>query len=74
MLYDLADSKHTTVAELTGTRRKYSRIRVPQKLQSIVGEEYVIIDHIDEGINAAEINMWAAFYEIKNEQERRASK
>lgn len=73
-MYDLADAKKTTVGELTGTRRKYSRIRIPQKMQSMVGEEYVIIEHIDEGINAAEINMWAAFYEIKNEQERRASK
>jgi hypothetical protein len=40
----------------------------------MVGEEYLVIEHMDDGINAAEVNLWAAYYEIKNEQEKRSAK
>jgi hypothetical protein len=68
----LADAKNTTVAELTGTRRRYSRIQVPEKLREFVGEDEIIIDHIDEGINANEILHWSEFWALEKKEQQKA--
>lgn len=64
-MYALADKKQTTVADLLGARKRYSRIKVPSKLQDLVGDEYLEIEHYDEGISSTEVLYWTAFYEIE---------
>lgn len=70
-LYEIADEKNTTVGELTGTRRRYSRILVPEKLRDLIGEDHIHIEHCDEGISAAEVPFWGAFWKIKEEESKK---
>lgn len=70
-LYELADAKHTTVDDLTGTRRRYSIVRLPGQLARLAGADELRIDHYDEGISTTEIPYWSAFYQIKNEEAKR---
>lgn len=70
-MYEIADEKKTTVGELLGTRRRYSRIHVPEKLRGLVGEDHIHIEHHDEGINAAEVQFWGAFWQIKEEAQKK---
>lgn len=69
-LYEIAEAKQVTVGELTGTRRKYSKIRLPERVAQAFGlseeESEIIIEHYDEGISSAEIPFISAFWEIKN--------
>jgi hypothetical protein len=67
----LADAKKTTVGELTGARRRYSKIQVPEKLHDFVGQSEIIIEHIDEGFSMNELPYWSAFWQIKADEEKR---
>lgn len=73
-LYEIADEKRTTVGELLGTRRRYSRIHVPEKLRNLIGDDFIHVEHYDEGINAAEVQFWGAFWKIKNDEQKKKSK
>jgi hypothetical protein len=70
-LYEIADAKNTTVGELTGTRRRYSKVRVPDKWRAFVGADEIHIEHYDEGISTNEIPFWGAFWQIKRDEEKR---
>jgi hypothetical protein len=59
------------VGELTGTRRRYSKISVPDKIAQFIGADELVIEHFDEGISANEIPFWRAYYEIKRKEEKR---
>jgi len=69
-MYALADRKNTTVGELTGTRNRYYKIRVPEKLQSFIGEKEIRIDYVDEGISSIEIMYWNAYYEVQDKENK----
>jgi len=70
-LYEIADAHGVTVGELTGERRRYSRIHVPESLRPLVGQDYIHIEHFDEGINANEVQFWKVFWEMKRKEEER---
>jgi hypothetical protein len=67
----LADGKNATVGDLTGTRRRYSVVRLPEQIAQLFGADELRIEHYDEGISTAEIPYWHAFYQIKNEEQKR---
>jgi hypothetical protein len=78
-LYEIAEEKKVTVSELTGTRRKYSKVKLPERVARAFGyddneEAEIIIEHYDEGISSAEIPYIAAFWDIKREEEERRNK
>lgn len=73
-LYEIADALGTTVGELTGERRRYSRIEVPEKLRDWVGQDYIHIEHYDEGINANEVQFWKVFWELKRQEEEKEAR
>lgn len=52
-----------------GERRRYSRIKVPEKLRKFVGTDFIEIEHYDDGISGAEVSFWSAYYEIKRKEE-----
>jgi len=56
---------------LTGTRRRYSKIHVPEKLRKLIGEDTITIEHFDEGISVNEIPYWQAFWDIKKAEENK---
>jgi hypothetical protein len=63
-----------TVGELTGTRRRYSKIRIPDKLAQFIGDDEITIEHFDEGISVNEIPFWSAFWSIKAEEEKKKNR
>lgn len=73
-LYEVADANHTTVGELTGTRRRYSTIEIPERIAQTFGlseEERVIrIEHHDEGLSANELTYIRALWEIKEAESK----
>jgi hypothetical protein len=66
----LADAKQTTVGDLTGSRRRYSVVRIPDSLARIVGADELTIEHYDEGLSVNEIPYWQAFWQIKRDEEK----
>jgi hypothetical protein len=54
-----------------GTRRRYSKIQVPDKLRSFVGAEEITIEHYDEGISANELPYWNAFWALKEDEQKK---
>lgn len=73
-LYEIAESRNTTVGELTGTRRRYSVLRLPEPIAQrfgLAGEDASIrIDHFDEGISSSEIPFIAALWEIHDKERK----
>ena len=73
-LYEIADANHTTVGELTGTRRKYSTIQLPERVAQAFGlsedESQLVIEHYDEGISSNEIPFIMALWEIKKKESK----
>lgn len=73
-LYEIADAKQTTVGELTGTRRRYSTVRLPERIAQAFGlsadESVITIEHHDEGISAAEIPYISALWSIKAKEQK----
>ena len=71
----MADAKNVTVGELTGTRRRYSTIHLPERVAQAFGlnedEAVITIEHHDEGISSAEIPFISAFWEIKAKEAKR---
>lgn len=71
-LYEIAHANHTTVGELTGSRRRYSTVHLPESVAQVFGldkEEAVIrIEHHDEGISVNEIPYISALWDIKNSE------
>jgi hypothetical protein len=70
-LYEIADAKKITVGELTGTRRRYSKIKVPDKWRAFIGEDELVIEHVDEGMSVNEIPYWNALWNIKQEESKK---
>jgi len=56
---------------LTGTRRRWSVIRLPERLAETLGESEIIIEHFDEGISPTEIPYISAFWELKEKETSR---
>lgn len=74
-LYEIADSNNTTVEELTGTRRRYSTIALPEPIARAFGlsaeDSTIVIEHHDEGMSASEIPFIQALWELKREESER---
>lgn len=73
-LYEIAHANHTTVGELTGSRRKYSTIHLPESVAQAFGlnedERVITIEHHDEGISVNEIPFISALWDIKNSESK----
>lgn len=71
----MADAKNVTVGELTGTRRRYSTIHLPERVAQTFGlsadESVIRIEHHDEGISPNEIPFWSAFWKMKSKEAKR---
>lgn len=79
MLYEIADANGTTVGELTGTRRRYSTVKLPERSARALGledgESVLTIEHHDEGLSSTEIPFIQALWDIKNDdQESKGNK
>jgi len=61
---------------LTGTRRRYSEIRLPERISKALGlgeaENVITIEHKDEGLSASEIPFIRALWGIKSDEEKRS--
>ena len=73
-LYEIADATHTTVGELTGTRRRYSTITLPEPIARVFGlnedERVITVEHYDEGMSSSEVPFFQALWEIKNAESK----
>lgn len=63
------------MGELIGTRRRYSTIRLPERVAQMFGldesDSVITIEHHDEGISPNEIPYWSAFWSIKAKEQKR---
>jgi hypothetical protein len=72
-LYEIADAKNVTVGDLTGTRRRYTRVNLPEQLARLVGlgpEDVIELEHFDDGMAVTELPYWSAFYDIKAKEQK----
>jgi hypothetical protein len=69
-LFELADAKNCTVGELTGTRRRYSKVSLPDRLARFVGADELVFEHYDEGVSVNEIPYWSAFWSVKKDEQK----
>lgn len=71
-LYEIAHYNRTTVGELTGTRRKWSVIHLPDGIAEFFGlnedERTIRVEHFDDGISANEIPFISALWDIKDKE------
>lgn len=74
-MYEIADAQNTSVGDLTGTRRRYSVIRLPERIAQAFGlsedDRDIKIEHYDEGLSAREVQYTRAFWELRHEEEER---
>lgn len=61
---------HCSVGDLTGTRRRYSKVRLPDRLARFVGADELTVEHFDDGISVNELPYWRALAAIKREEEK----
>lgn len=77
-LYEIAKHNKTTVGELTGSRRRYSVVQIPEPIAQRFGlsaeESRLHIEHYDEGLSASEIPYIRALWELHNEESKRGGK
>lgn len=77
-LYEIANANKTTVGELTGARRRYSVVHLPEPLAQRFGlseeESRIRIEHHDEGLSASEIPFIRALWELHDEESKKGGK